>query len=313
MVERLLPAELRTISPDLKRPPPPLKSTTHSCTNFLPPRPSPAPPLILPTFKDVPPASSMEVSSALRKSSNTSAPGPSGIPYPVWKRVHKANERLLPSFFTPLLTNRYDPQAIKRANGIVLDKLGKSDYRIPSSFRIIVLLETVSRIFERLSALRLASAACSLALLYPNQCGSLAGLGCFDAVATLTLEVRLFQAASFKVATLFLDVKGGLDNVCANKVADILVEGGVSAYLVAWIMSFLSKRQCRLILRGAPKVFCLVTVCTLQGSPISHLLFVLYSASLHPTIPSDLAISYVDDMTLTVGSDSVRSNIRALQ
>ena len=61
-------------------------------------------------------------------------------------------------------------------------------------------------ILGRLSALRLASAAHSLGLLHPNQCGSLAGLGCFDAVATLTQEVRLLQAASFKVSTLFLDV-----------------------------------------------------------------------------------------------------------
>ena len=39
----------------------------------------------------------------------------------------------------------------------------------------------------------------------------------------------------------------------------------------------------------------------------------LYVASLHPTIPQGLAISYVDDLTITVSSDSLRSNIRALQ
>jgi len=149
--------------------------------------------------------------------------------------------------------------------------------------------------------------------LHPNQCGSLAGLGCFDAVATLTHEVRLLQAASFKVSTHFLDVTGGFDNVCANKLANALTKGGVSAYLVAWIKSFLSKRQCRLIFQGAPKVFCPVEVGTPQGSPISPLLFVLYIASLHPTIPQGLAISYVDDLTIMVGSDSVRSNICALQ
>ena len=202
---------------------------------------------------------------------------------------------------------------MKKANGIVQFKPGKPDYPTPASFRIIVLLETLSKILERLSALRLASAVCSLGLLHPNQCGSLAGLGCFDAVATLTHEVRLLQAASFKVSTLFLDVKGGFDNVCANKLATILTRGGVSAYLVAWIKSFLSKRQCRLIFQGVPKVFCPVAVGTPSGSPISPLIFVLYIASLHPTIPQGLAISYVDDLTITVGSDSVHSNIRPLQ
>jgi len=281
--------------------------------HFFPPRPSPPPPLILPAFKDLPKVLPSQVSSALRKSSNTSAPGPSGIPYSIWQWVHKANERILLSLFTPLLTHGYHPLAMKKANGIVLDKPGKRDYRTPASFCIIVLLETVSKILKRLCALCLAAAARSLGLLHPNQCGSLAGLGCFDAVATLTHEVRLLQAVSFKVSTLFLDIKGGFDNVCANKLASILAKGGVSAYLVAWIKSFLSSRQCRLIFQGALKVFCPVAVGTPQGSPISPILFVLYVASLHPTIPQGLAISSVDDLSITVSSDSVGSNIRALQ
>ena len=226
--------------------------------HFFPRRPSPPPPLSLPAFMNLPPARPAEVSSALQKSTTTSAPRPSGIPYSIWKQVHKANERLLPSLFTPLLPHGYHPIAMKKAKGIVEDKPGKPDYRTPASFRIIVLLETVSKLLERLSALRLPSADRSLGLLHPNQCGSLAGLGCFDAVTTLTHEVRLLQAASFEVSTLFLDVNGGFDNVCANKLAMILTRGGVSAYLVAWIKSFLSKRHCRLLFQGAPKDFCLV-------------------------------------------------------
>ena len=84
-------------------------------------------------------------------------------------------------------------------------------------------------------------------------------------------------------------------------------------YLVDRIKSFLSKHQCRLIFQGTPKVFSPVAGGTPQGSPISPLLYVLYMASLHPTLPQGLAISYIDDLTITVGSDSVRSNIRALQ
>jgi len=278
----------------------------------FPPIPTPPPPLILPAFKDVPPVLASQVSSALRKSSDTSAPGPSGIPYSIWKRVHKGNEWILPSLLTHLLTYRYHHLAMKKANGIVLDTPGKPDYCAPASFHIIVLLETLSKKLERLSALLLTDAARSLAL-HTNQCGSLSGLGCFDAVATLTHEVRLLQAGSFKVSTLFLDVKGGFDNVCAIKLASILAKGGVSAYLVAWIKSFLSSRQCPLMFQVAPKLFSPVAVGTPQGSPISPLLFVLYLASLHPTIPQCLASSYIAHLTITVISDSVGSNIRALQ
>ena len=138
--------------------------------HYFPPRPLPPRPLILPAFKDVPPVLPSEVSSPVRKTSNTSASGPSSIPYPVWKHVHKANKRVLPSLVTPLLTHGYHPQDMKKANSIVLDKPGKPDYHTPASFRIIVLLKTVSKILGRLSAVRLASAASSLRLLHPNQC-----------------------------------------------------------------------------------------------------------------------------------------------
>jgi len=122
---------------------------------------------------------------------------------------------------------------MKKSNALVLDKPGNSDYRTPSSFRIIVLLVTFSKILERLSALHLAAALYSFGLLHPNQCWSHAGLGCFDAVATITHEVCLLQPASLKVSTLCQDVKGGFDNVCANKLASTLTKGGVSAYLIA--------------------------------------------------------------------------------
>jgi len=59
------------------------KINSRLLQDFFPPRPSPQSPLILPALKDVPPVLPSEVSSALQKSSNTSAPCPSGIPYPV--------------------------------------------------------------------------------------------------------------------------------------------------------------------------------------------------------------------------------------
>jgi len=181
------------------------------------------------------------------------------------------NDSLLPLLLTPLLAHGHHPPSLQKANGIVLAKPGKPDYRTPASFRIIVLLETVSKILERLVALRLASSARTLGLLHPNQCGSLAGPSCFDAAATLTYEVRLLQAASLQVSTLFLDVKGGFDNVCANKLASILRRGGVPAYLVAWIKSFLSQRKCCLIIQGSPRTFD-----RWRSVPLKALLFLLF-------------------------------------
>src|SRR5205807_6135268 len=109
----------------------------------------------------------------------------------------------------------------------------------------------------------------------PNQGGSLSGLSTLDACASLSHEVRVLQRVNHKASTLFLDIKGGFDNVSSLHLSSILHQKGVSAYLVAWIRSFLTNRQCRLIFQVAPNIFSPVSVGTPQGSPISPSLFVI--------------------------------------
>jgi len=150
-------------------------------------------------------------------------------------------------------------------------------------------------------------------LLNPHQCGSLAGLSASDAVTTLTHEVKTLQMARRKVSTLFLDIKGGFDNVNPSTLCGMLKAKGVNPYLVSWTRSFLSGRSCRLLYQGSPKVFALVSVGTPQRSPVSPLLFVIYVSRLYSEIPLGLTLSYVDDFGLTASSASYRGNIRVLQ
>jgi len=196
---------------------------------------------------------------------------------------------------------------------VVLDKPGKSSYESPSSFRIIVLIRTFSKILERIIAARLLTAACLRRLLHPNQCGSLPGLSTYDACLTLTNDVKTLQRPRLKVSSLFLDIKAGFDNVDNNTLARILGEGGIPPYLISWVSSFLGEQSCTLIFQGAPGTPAAVNVGAPQGSRISPLLFLLYVAPLHFGIPRGLMISYVDDFTLKVASLSYRGNIRRLQ
>jgi len=278
--------------------------------HFFPAQCPPTTSHILPTYPSTPLVSAAGAADALRKSANISAPGPDGIPYAIRKKVNKLNSFFLTSLLSPLLIHGHHPASLKRADGIVVSKPGKADYKSPASFRIIVFLETVSKILERIIASRLASLARNSGLLHPNQwhC-SLANLGCLDAVSTISHEVRLLQSTTLKVPTMFLDIKGGFDNVNANQLSTILLRGKTPGYLVSWVRSFILQHCCRLIFQGSPGIFAPVAVGTPQGSPISPLLFVIYVSGLHLTIPKGLMVSYVDDFTITVASPSYCSNI----
>ena len=220
---------------------------------------------------------------------------------------------LIHDLLAPLVAHGFHPPARKMADGIVLDKPGKSSYDSPSSCRVIVLLQTFSKILERIMNSQLSCVARVAGLLNPHQCGWLAGLSVSDATNTLTHEVRTLQMAGRKVSTLFLDIKGGLDNVDPSTLCSMLKSPGVNPYLVSWTRSFLTGRSCRLLFQGSPKVFAPVSVGTPQGSPVSPLLFVIYVSRLHCEIPWGLTLSYVDDFGLTVSSMSHRRNIQFLQ
>ena len=254
-----------------------------------------------------------EIKLALSRSSPSSAPGPDGVPYSVWKKVNLVSPTIILELLSPLVAFGYHPPSLKTANGVVLDKPGKASYDSPASFRIIVLLKTISKVLERIMTVRLSAIARSKGLLHDNQCGSLPGLSSSDACLTLTHEVRTLQRPRPKVSTLFLDIKAGFDNVNASTLRAKLLASHVPAYMVDWVSSFLLERTCTLLFQGSPNLPSPVPVGTPQGSPISPLLFLLSVFPLHMSIPKGLMVSYVDDFSITVASPSHRGNIRQLQ
>jgi len=299
--------------PDLPGASDPAELAETLLNHFFPSKPPPPPLLSLMRYEDYTPLTSEEISRALSKSSNTSAPGPNHIPYAVWKAIHRIKSSLLPSLLDPLLAQGFHPPSLKKALDIVLDKPGIPSYDSPSSFRVIVLLRTLSKILERVAASRLLAQAAICSLIHPLQCGSLPGRSTANATLVLQHNVESFHRLRYKVSTLFLDVKGGFDNVESPSLLSLLCRKGVSPYLVQWVGSFLRDRTCRLTFQGSPRHFAPVSVGVPQGSPISPLLFVIYVSSLHLEIPKSIIISYVDDFAVTVASPSDRTNVRLLQ
>src|SRR6266699_3807177 len=281
-------------------------------SHFFPPKPiarlvSPSP------HDDAVDITQDEVSTALKASSNSSAPGPDSIPYGIWKTIHRKFPDIIPALLSPLFKFGYHPLILKSANGVVLPKPNKPDYNSPASFRVIVLLQTISKIIERIAAVRLANIARSNNLIHINQCGSLSGISAADAVTALLHDVQTFQAADLKASTLFLDIKDGFDNVDASILQDRLSSHNTPNYLHNWITSFVQQRKCTLLFKGSPNTPVSVSVGVPQGSPISPLLFVIYVAPLHLPHPTNITLSYVDDFAITTASSSTRKNIRVLQ
>lgn len=139
---------------------------------------------------------------------------------------------ILLDLLSPLVTLGYHLPCLKHANRVVLDKPDKPSYDTPASFRIIVLLKTVSKMLERIMTSRLAALARKANLFHPNQCGSLPGLSPTDACATSIHEVRTLQRPRWAVSTLFLNITAGFDNVNASKLRALLLAKRIPSYMV---------------------------------------------------------------------------------
>jgi len=128
---------------------------------------------ILLLLKDCPEVVASEVETAVAQPSPLSAQGPLTIPNPVWKNVNMTAPHLLLKLLSALVFYGFYPLSLKKAAGIVLDKLGNLPYNSASFLHIIVLLLTFSKILGRIMNNRLSCVARMIGLLNPHQCRSL--------------------------------------------------------------------------------------------------------------------------------------------
>jgi len=224
-------------SQELPRASTPLVLNTALLDYFFPRNLVVTPDTILLPFKDILVVEASEINMQLARSSPLSAPGPDKTPNCVWKRINKVAPGLILNLWTLLVSYGYQPPLLKRVDGIVQDKSGKPSSDSPSFFRVIVRLQTFSKIVERIINGCLSCVAHMTGIITRHQCGSQAGLSVSDACNTMTLEITTLQMDKRKVSTLFIDIKGGFDNVNPSSLCGMLKAKSVNPYLVSWTRS----------------------------------------------------------------------------
>lgn len=125
-------------------------------------------------------------------------------------------------------------------------------------------------------------------------------------------EVQTEKEAGRKISTLFMDIRGAFDHVAKNQLLAVMSRLGLPLSLLTWVDSFLSDQKLKLAFDGKEEEFSSVKTGIPQSSPISPILFLIYVRDMFSSRTGKF-ISYIDDIALTVSSNSFEKNTRVLE
>ena len=276
----------------------------------------------LPDFRRFPisPIISTElVTELLRNAAKRKSPGPDRIPNELLAILSQELAPVLAPIFTASCCQGYFPTLGKKSTTVVLRKEGRGDYSIPTSFRPIALENTLSKILESALTEKISQAAEQHNLLPPSQMGARRNRSTLTAIELLDETIRTawkYRASrSNIVSMLSLDISGAFPNTSHPRLLYILRQKGYPEWTIQILEGFLSDRTTTLIFGGyESKEFPILTGMP-QGSPLSPILFLLFSGELLSQFESGetRGVGLIDDTNLLTISPSAERNCRALE
>ena len=180
-----------------------------------------------------------ELERLLKETSNSSAPGSSGIGWLLIKKAWPVIDEVLTSVYNACLTLGHHPSRWKEATVVVIPKLDKPDYSVAKAHRPISLLETLSKLLEKAVAKRFQHKIVEHELVLSAQFGGRMHSSCLDAALTLIHDVQAAHAAGMKMGMLLFDVKGFFDYINHARMTAILTQLGFNRKIVEWTKNFL--------------------------------------------------------------------------
>lgn len=259
---------------------------------------------IRPTSQDLESINHSFLRRVISKFKGLKAPGPDTIPNIVLKHLPLSALELLVIIFRSCLILGYFPSNWKTAKTIVLPKKGK-DLSNPKSYRPIGLLNTLSKLLEKVILLFLNRIILKDSLIRDEQFGF---RSCHSAQHQLVrLTEHIIHGFNFRQSTgvVFLDIEKAFDTVWHDGLITKLRNSGFPVFLIRIIRSYLSNRSFYVAVEKKDSSVKQIRAGVPQGSILGPVLFNLFINDL-PNSPGVTVGIYADDTILYSSSRSVK-------
>ena len=214
----------------------------------------------------------------ISKCKNSSSSGPDRLTWRHWKIIIANNNCLskIINIADTCIDLGHWPKYFKMSTTIVIPKPNKLSYDHPKAFCPIVLLNTLSKLIEKVIAERLQFIVASNNFIHPSQLSGLKFKSTADTSIALTHIIRSGWAKGRATSSLAFDISQFFPSLNHWLLVLILEKAGLDPKVTAFFANYLIQRSTKYLWNNLSSPLLEVNVGAGQGSALSPILSTLY-------------------------------------
>ena len=257
-----------------------------------------------------PPFTKSDLIDIITSSNPKKAPGPDQIPTKALQLMPDPTLHYLHTILQSAYRVGHFPTNWRVAHTVMIPKPGKST-RLPTSYRPISLINSLSKIYEKILLKIMKSHITSHNIFIPQQAGFIEHTSTTHQLARLTSFINDgFNTKKFTAAA-FLDIERAFDRVWHAGLLSKLIKLDFPKHLILTVNSFLTNRSFNIKILNSFSPPGYIKAGVPQGSVISPTLFNLYINDI-PQDPQTQLYLYADDTAIASQSLFPSRAVRAV-
>lgn len=255
-----------------------------------------------------------ELETTLRGIGKDSAPGPDRVRYSSLKSMSPDDKTKLLEVINESLTTGTVRKDLRDCCMAILPKPMKDHSRL-KGYRIITMANVWVKIIEKIAAQRLSRDLEGRGCLSSRVGGARPGRTTTSNIEAVLHDIQQGMQEKQHTAVALFDLEDAYNKVDVGILVDKLLGMDVSLVMVRWILAMLDARTCQMRFGKWSSDFFEVSSGLPQGSPLSSILFNVYTADLVEATATNGAspYSYVDDVIISKTDKTPEGAVEGLQ